>query len=220
MYFKLHVAHPRFHFLYSLDVAQIAPSLPRNRNTTEQTKRPSCSADTPTAGHRSTAGRGPHPPPTWLDFWAPPATLYWAGHAAFFAFGNSNSIATISTANAFIGLDPRSKALPALLVLCNVYAGPFGFRLVGALFAARGSGCGWHGWHGWHGWWKRRVGAGLLVAQVASSAGLALCAAYLVVHRGHLFVWSVFAPKFAYACVAAIAEALVGAVVAALASVW
>jgi ethanolaminephosphotransferase len=143
-----------------------------------------------------------------------PFAAYWLGCAGFFHLGNTNSFATLSLSTAYAGFGPTARAGPALVVLCNTYAAPVALCLAGVLGAR---------------WLARRVhdrGAAAsgvdsvgdrpfprvcLVPVAACSTNLAAATAALLLHREHLFVWSVFAPKFAYACMATVAAYLAAA---------
>jgi ethanolaminephosphotransferase len=132
-----------------------------------------------------------------------PSAAYWLGCSGFFHLGNTNSFATLSLANAYAGFTPTARAGPAVVVLCNTYAAPVCMCFAGVLGARRlGVGAGQP---------ARRVWLTLLAA---SSGNVAAAAAALLLHREHLFVWSVFAPKLAYACMAALAAHLAAGVCA------
>jgi len=147
-----------------------------------------------------------------------PFAAYWLGCAGFFHLGNTNSFATLSLSTAYAGFGPTARVGPALVVLCNTYAAPVALCLAGVLGARRLAtdtataarnvdGIGDRPFPQRHSASSRVW----LVPVAASSTNLAATAAALLLHREHLFVWSVFAPKFAYACMATVAAYLASA---------
>lgn len=143
-----------------------------------------------------------------------PFAAYWLGCAGFFHLGNTNSFASLSLSTAYAGFGPTARAGPALVVLCNTYAAPVALCLGGVLGARRLA---------WRVHNRRTAASGVdvlgdrplpqmwLVPIAACSTNLAAAAAALLLHREHLFVWSVFAPKFAYACMATFSAYLAAA---------
>lgn len=132
------------------------------------------------------------PSDPWVA-WACPSILYWLGWCGFFDLGNTNSFATLSISNAFVGFGPEDRVGPAFMVFFGTYAGPTLFSLAAGLptnsVASEMN--------------KKHLHAMLPVAAV--SLKLAVCTFFLVVHSEHLFIWSVFAPKFAYMCMSTLA---------------
>lgn len=118
-------------------------------------------------------------------------TYFWLGMCAFFYQGNSNMLSTIDIASGYVGLTEYHEILVGLLIYCHTYAGLI--------------------------FWLIRYVCCVLVhmskdtlntlQQIPFSLGGLLCcrffavAVYLVTVlflRYHLFIWSVFAPKFLY----------------------
>ncbi|GLU20549.1 hypothetical protein SLE2022_367420 [Rubroshorea leprosula] len=130
------------------------------------------------------------------------AALYYLGMAGHFALGNSNTLATIDVAGAFIGISSHSTLLSGILMFIITYASPM-FVLLSLLLYI-----------------SMKTTSYLVIPEKADSGNLLikllglpclvplglnsiLMTAYTVVlllMRNHLFVWSVFSPKYLYVC--------------------
>ncbi|XP_021804174.1 GPI ethanolamine phosphate transferase 2-like [Prunus avium] len=122
-----------------------------------------------------------------------------AGH---FALGNSNSLATIDVAGAFIGISSHSTVLSGILMFMITYASPMLFILSMVMyisvketsylpspFSADSTQL-----------LKIMLGFPCLVPLGLNSILLTAYTIILLLMRNHLFVWSVFSPKYIYVC--------------------
>ncbi|KAF5454415.1 hypothetical protein F2P56_024082 [Juglans regia] len=134
--------------------------------------------------------------------WVEIAALYYLGMAGHFALGNSNTLATIDVAGAFIGMSSYSTLLSGILMFIITYASPILFLISMVMYISV------------------KDTTHLLISQSADSGYLLkimlalpclvplgvnsiLLTAYTIVlllMRNHLFVWSVFSPKYLYVC--------------------
>ena len=97
-------------------------------------------------------------------------------NAAFFALGNSNGISTVDLGGAYTGVGAYSPVVVGVLVFLSTWSGPL---LVALPRAERG-----------------QKTAFIMLAWAAWAA--AVYSAVAVVMAEHLFVWSVFSPKYIY----------------------
>ncbi|KAL1915327.1 uncharacterized protein VTP21DRAFT_6785 [Calcarisporiella thermophila] len=105
------------------------------------------------------------------------ATFLTLAHTSFYALGNSNSLASIDLNNAYIGISGYTNAVGALTFISN-WAGPI--------------------W--WTVGWALGVGEtnGYLFRSSFFSLALAALSVSVLVLREHLFIWTVFSPKYLY----------------------
>ncbi|KAK4411726.1 GPI ethanolamine phosphate transferase 2 [Sesamum angolense] len=104
--------------------------------------------------------------------WVEVAALYYVGMTGHFGLGNTNTLATVDVAGAFIGISSHST----IISVSNSQDVDFGHLL------------------------KTTLGYPCLVPLGLNSI---LLLAYIIVllgMRNHLFIWSVFSPKFLYVC--------------------
>lgn len=148
-----------------------------------------------------------------LPFWIWSLLLFNMGQYAYFSQGNSNSLASIDIAGAYAGLSGYQDGLVGLFVALLLYAGPLSFQFslflififqeqenstqqILSLSTSNGP--------------SRRFGFEELPLHVALLDALRtrfFARAWSIViyalfisyqHRGHLFIWTVFAPKLLY----------------------
>ncbi|CAH2061500.1 unnamed protein product [Thlaspi arvense] len=134
--------------------------------------------------------------------WIEIAALYYMGMAGHFALGNSNTLATIDVAGAFIGISSHSTILSGILMFMITYASPLLFLLslvmyIGAKLRNQSHS---HGDTNLGQALKLTLGFPCLVPLCISSILLTAYTAVLLLMRNHLFVWSVFSPKYLYVC--------------------
>ncbi|XP_065873887.1 uncharacterized protein [Euphorbia lathyris] len=134
--------------------------------------------------------------------WLEVALLYYMGMAGHFALGNSNSLATIDVAGAFIGLSSYSTLFSGILMFLITYASPMLILLSMVMYISvkdtsyidtpqppdSGS------------FLKMMIGFPCLVPLGLNSILLTAYTIVLLLMRNHLFVWSVFSPKYLYVC--------------------
>ncbi|PON38793.1 Type I phosphodiesterase/nucleotide pyrophosphatase/phosphate transferase [Parasponia andersonii] len=134
--------------------------------------------------------------------WIEVALFYYMGMAGHYALGNSNSLATIDVAGAFIGISSHSTILSGILMFMITYASPMLAILSMVMYiSVKGinylalplnvdSGQ----------LLKRLLGFPCLLPLGLNSILLVADTVVLILMRNHLFVWSVFSPKYLYVC--------------------
>ncbi|GAY38786.1 hypothetical protein CUMW_039350 [Citrus unshiu] len=131
--------------------------------------------------------------------WVEISTLYFLGMAGHFALGNSNSLATIDVAGAFIGISSHSTLLSGVLMLIITYASPL-LVLFALVVYMSVKGClvtqNVNSGH----LLQTMLGFPCLVPLTLNSILLTAYTIVLLLMRNHLFVWSVFSPKYLYVC--------------------
>ena len=100
--------------------------------------------------------------------------------SSFYSFGNSNSIANIDLSNSYVGLDDFSMEWSGLLTSVSTFAGPIAVFVMFTLLTP------------------------LRPAQILSEWLFFRCISILnlsvavTILRHHLFIWTVFSPKYLY----------------------
>ncbi len=109
-------------------------------------------------------------------------------HASFFAFGGSNAISSIDLSNAYNGIGGYSVGAVGVLTFCGNWAGPLWWTSAIALLLSE---------------YARRVRQQVwarhlsLLTTFASNDVLFVMLACTAL-RTHLFIWTVFSPKYLY----------------------
>ncbi|XP_062178247.1 GPI ethanolamine phosphate transferase 2 isoform X3 [Alnus glutinosa] len=134
--------------------------------------------------------------------WVEIAALYYLGMAGHFALGNSNTLATIDVAGAFIGMSSYSTLLSGILMFIITYASPILFLLSMVMYISvkdtsylvipQNADSGHL--------LKIMLAFPCLVPLGVNSILLTTYTIVLLLMRNHLFVWSVFSPKYLYVC--------------------
>ncbi|KAJ6678779.1 PHOSPHATIDYLINOSITOL GLYCAN-RELATED [Salix viminalis] len=134
------------------------------------------------------------------------ALLYYMGMTGHFALGNSNTLATIDVAGAFIGLSSHSMFLSGILMFIITYASPMLFLLSMLMYISVKctSYLANHQDVDLGHLAKMILGFPCLVPVGLNSILLTSYTIVLVLMRNHLFVWSVFSPKYLYVCAATV----------------
>lgn len=120
-------------------------------------------------------------------------------YASFFAFGGSNSISSIDLSNAYNGVSGYNVTAVGILTFIGNWAGPIWWvsaTNILLLEASRRE--------------RRQVfekHADLLTAFMASSLVFVMLACTML--RTHLFIWTVFSPKYLYSMAWSIAQHLI-----------
>ncbi|KAJ5107552.1 GPI ethanolamine phosphate transferase 2 [Penicillium angulare] len=104
-------------------------------------------------------------------------------YMTFFAFGGSNSISSVDLSSAYNGVGSYSVVMVGILTFVSNWSGPIWWVSVGHLLRPRLD-VGYHS------------PAALLTFHIAAS--LASVMAACTVLRSHLFIWTVFSPKYLY----------------------
>ncbi|XP_027187605.1 GPI ethanolamine phosphate transferase 2 isoform X2 [Cicer arietinum] len=136
--------------------------------------------------------------------WVEIAALYNLGMAGHFALGNSNTLATIDVAGAFIGISSHSTFLSGVLMFIITYASPMLFFFCLVLYiSVKVTVCPLVTEGGNSGEiLKSLLGFPCLVPLSINSIFLSANTIVLLLMRNHLFIWSVFSPKYLYVCAA------------------
>lgn len=137
-----------------------------------------------------------------LKQWVEVAALFYLGMAGHFALGNTNTLASIDVAGAFIGISSHSTLLSGILMFIITYASPLlaflsmvmymSMKETSYLVNPQDADIG-------H-FLKMTVGFPCLVPLGLNSVLLFAYTIVLLLMRNHLFVWSVFSPKYLYVC--------------------
>ena len=107
-------------------------------------------------------------------------------HVSFFAFGGSNAISSIDLSNAYNGIDGYKVVAVGVLTFCGNWAGPLWWTSATALLLSKGDKR--------HQKWARHLS--LLTTFVSSSLLFVMLACTAL--RTHIFIWTVFSPKYLY----------------------
>lgn len=134
--------------------------------------------------------------------WVEVAALYFLGMAGHFGLGNTNTLATIDVAGAFIGVSSHSTLLSGILMFVITYASPMlsllslvmyiSVKDVDRRIHAKDMNIGEV--------LKMNLGFPCLVPLGLNSIFLTAYTIVLLLMRNHLFIWSVFSPKYLYVC--------------------
>ena len=109
-------------------------------------------------------------------------------HTSFFAFGGSNGISSIDLSNAYNGVSGYNAGAVGLLGFCGNWAGPLWWTSATTLLLCSQGGRNNR---------RSRVRhVSLLTVSTASSVFCVMLACTLL--RTHLFIWTVFSPKYLY----------------------
>lgn len=109
-------------------------------------------------------------------------------YSSFFEFGGSNAISSIDLSNAYNGIDGYNVVAVGILTFCGNWAGPLWWTSATALLLSK---------HQSRGQWKLWVQHLSLLTAFAASSVLFVMLACTVL-RTHLFIWTVFSPKYLY----------------------
>lgn len=134
--------------------------------------------------------------------WVEIAALYYLGMAGHFGFGNTNTLATIDVAGAFIGISCHSTLLSGVLMFMITYAAPtLSLLSIMMYISVKDLSSVVGPWNADLGQLlKLSLGFPCLVPLGLNSVLLIAYTIVLLLMRNHLFVWSVFSPKYLYVC--------------------
>lgn len=107
---------------------------------------------------------------------------------SFFAFGGSNAISSIDLSSAYNGIDGYNVVAVGILTFCGNWAGPLWWTSATALLLARQAKDGQR---------QDLIQHLSLLSMFVSSSLLSVMLACTVL-RTHLFIWTVFSPKYLY----------------------
>ncbi|KAG0182079.1 major facilitator super transporter protein [Apophysomyces sp. BC1034] len=114
------------------------------------------------------------PPTTVLCF-----TMTCLSHAAFFMTGHTNSIASIDLSNAYIGVGDYNTLVIGVLTFCSNWSGSIWWAVASWTLVSD--------------WWVYK-----LVESTHFAVFLAVLSMAVTDMREHLFIWSVFSPKYLF----------------------
>ncbi|KAI3992030.1 hypothetical protein MKX01_014921 [Papaver californicum] len=143
---------------------------------------------------------------TYSKHWVKVAALYFLGMAGHFGLGNSNTLATIDVAGAFMGISSHSTLLSGVLMFIITMASPMLFLLSLVFYISNKdashlllpeNGDLGH-------LLRMMIGFPCVVPMALNSVMLTAFTVVLFAMRNHLFVWSVFSPKYLYVLATAV----------------
>ena len=108
-------------------------------------------------------------------------------HSSFFAFGGSNAISSVDLSNAYNGISGYNVAAVGFLTFCSNWAGPLWWTSATVLLLSERL-------RGRFDAWIQHLS--LLTAFVAGSVLFVMMACTAL--RTHLFIWTVFSPKYLF----------------------
>ncbi|XP_026656332.2 GPI ethanolamine phosphate transferase 2 isoform X5 [Phoenix dactylifera] len=134
------------------------------------------------------------------------ASIYFLGMAGHFGLGNSNSLATIDVAGAFIGISSYSTVLSGILMFMITYASPMLSFLSMVMYISMKNTRYFSlpNKSKWSCMLEMKLAFPCLLPLVLNSVVLTAFTIILLLMRNHLFVWSVFSPKYLYICAATV----------------
>ncbi|KAI7754134.1 hypothetical protein M8C21_014878, partial [Ambrosia artemisiifolia] len=148
--------------------------------------------------------------------WVEIAAIYYLGMAGHFSLGNTNTLATIDVAGAFIGISSHSTVLSGVIMFVITYASPMlallsmvmsvSVKETNSILKNHEVNTGQLV--------KIVLGFPCLVPLGLNSVLLVAYTIILLVMRNHLFIWSVFSPKYIYVVVTTVCV-LVGVLIVA-----
>ncbi|KAJ1753826.1 major facilitator super transporter protein [Coemansia sp. RSA 1821] len=112
-------------------------------------------------------------------------------HASFFALGNSNSLASVDLSNAYAGVSQYNEVMVGILVFISTWAGPVWWAMAGAALLVLNAGPS-------RSQLLLRVRALVAGAHLWQALVLLSLSCVATAMRSHLFVWSVFSPRYLY----------------------
>uniref|UniRef100_UPI001CB9D402 GPI ethanolamine phosphate transferase 2 n=1 Tax=Erigeron canadensis TaxID=72917 RepID=UPI001CB9D402 len=135
--------------------------------------------------------------------WVEIAVIYYVGMAGHFSLGNTNTLATIDVAGAFIGISTHSTVLSGLIMFAITYASPIlallsitmsiSMKNINRVLNTQEANMGQL--------LKKTLGFPCLVPLGLNSVLLVAYTIILLLMRNHLFIWTVFSPKYIYVVV-------------------
>ncbi|KAL8795984.1 MAG: hypothetical protein Q9195_001560 [Heterodermia aff. obscurata] len=125
----------------------------------------------------------------WLDLTANELTMtsILLQYASFFAFGGSNAISSIDLSNAYNGISGYNVVAVGILTFCSNWAGSIWWTSATVILLSEKG-------YDWSNTWLRHLS--LMTAFLAFSVLSVMVACTAL--RTHLFIWTVFSPKYLY----------------------
>ncbi|KAK1428982.1 hypothetical protein QVD17_17823 [Tagetes erecta] len=132
--------------------------------------------------------------------WVEVAAIYYLGMAGHFSLGNTNTLATIDVAGAFTGISSHSTVVSGVIMFVITYASPMLGLLSLVMSIAMKENNTIPNIHeiNMGQLLKMILGFPCLVPLGLNSLLLVAYTIILLVMRNHLFIWTVFSPKYIY----------------------
>ncbi|KAI8875206.1 hypothetical protein K501DRAFT_289468, partial [Backusella circina FSU 941] len=129
------------------------------------------------------------PVPAWLIG----AIIVCLSHISFFMTGHSNSIASIDLSNAYIGVEGYDTILIGVLTFFSNWYGGVWWAIAGWLLIMENTELKNETYEKNSPWWQYIISHSILFSSV-----LLFLSISVTILREHLFIWTVFSPKYLY----------------------
>ncbi|KAI8380730.1 alkaline-phosphatase-like protein [Blakeslea trispora] len=116
--------------------------------------------------------------PTWLTS----VVMTCFAHCGFFLTGHTNSLASVDLSHAYVGVQEYNPFVIGFLTFCSNWSGGIWWTVAGWVFMAEKKGWFYH----------------LVLQSTIFSLVLSCLSISVTVLREHLFIWTVFSPKYLY----------------------
>ncbi|KAM3224485.1 hypothetical protein ACQJBY_057706 [Aegilops geniculata] len=138
--------------------------------------------------------------------WVQVVAMQFLGMTGHFGLGNTNSLASIDVAGAFIGISSYSTVLSGVLMFIITYGSPLLLYLgmVVHMSVKDSDDISAPQHLSWSSVLSRMIALPCLLPLLINSIALTSYTIVLLLMRNHLFVWSVFSPKYLYVCAATV----------------
>ncbi|KAM0912167.1 hypothetical protein ACQ4PT_012881 [Festuca glaucescens] len=138
--------------------------------------------------------------------WVQVVAMQFLGITGHFGLGNTNSLSSIDVAGAFIGISSYSTVLSGILMFIITYGSPLLLYLGMVVYmSVKDSDDICTAWQlKWSSILGKMIALPCLLPLLINSIALTSYTIVLLLMRNHLFVWSVFSPKYLYVCAATV----------------
>uniref|UniRef100_A0A8R7QRZ8 GPI ethanolamine phosphate transferase 2 C-terminal domain-containing protein n=1 Tax=Triticum urartu TaxID=4572 RepID=A0A8R7QRZ8_TRIUA len=136
--------------------------------------------------------------------WVQVVAMQFLGMTGHFGLGNTNSLASIDVAGAFIGISSYSTVLSGVLMFIITYGSPLLLYLGMVVHMSVKDSTDISTPQKWSSILNRMIALPCLLPLLINSIALTSYTIVLLLMRNHLFVWSVFSPKYLYVCAATV----------------
>ncbi|XP_037453717.1 GPI ethanolamine phosphate transferase 2-like isoform X1 [Triticum dicoccoides] len=136
--------------------------------------------------------------------WVQVVAMQFLGMTGHFGLGNTNSLASIDVAGAFIGISSYSTVLSGVLMFIITYGSPLLLYLGMVVHMSVKDSTDISTPQQWSSVLNRMIALPCLLPLLINSIALTSYTIVLLLMRNHLFVWSVFSPKYLYVCAATV----------------
>lgn len=137
--------------------------------------------------------------------WVQVVAMQFLGMVGHFGLGNTNTLASIDVAGAFIGISSYSTVLSGILMFIITYGSPLLSYLGMVVYiSVKDSDDISTQQLKWSCTLDKMITLACLLPLLVNSVALTSYTIVLLLMRNHLFVWSVFSPKYLYVCAATV----------------